>query len=316
MSFSGCNQVRGNWILSAFVAVLAASACSSEQTPAKAPQTASHFRFAPRVGLVFRHEMTHQEEFAVPAASFREALEWRILWEVRVEKEGDYYLYRRRLLQLELSKNGESLLSGKEMGAQNAEIVQVMNPYGIVRDVTGTEQLTEAIASLAPEAQRAAVGQQFSPTNLRELLMERAVDVFDDVVDRPTEVGASWPARHSGGLLLPTSVRVDAALACGATECRKLVRSYDIDQQQLGEVARLRVARFVAQRQWEPGTLQVVDTNVGAEDSFVVEPASCHFHDALLTEQGRILLRGPEGRSAEVVLTSRDSSHAEYPPAN
>jgi hypothetical protein len=314
MSFSGCNQVRGNWVLAAFVAALTASACGSEQTTAKVPQTSSHFQFAPRVGLVFRHEMTHLDEFAVPAASFREALEWRILWEVRVDKQDAFYLYHRRLLELGLSKNGQTVLSGKEISGKNAEIVQVMNPYGIVHDVTGTEQLTEAIASLVPEAQRAAVAQQFSPTNLRELLMDRAVDVFDDVVDKPTDVGASWPARKTGGLLQPKNVRVDSALACGATECRRLVRSYDIDQQQLGEVARLRVARFVAERQWDPATLQVVDTNVAAEDSFVVEPTSCHFHDALLTEQGHILLRDAEGRSAEVVLTSRDSSHAEYPP--
>ena len=33
-----------------------------------------------------------------------------------------------------------------------------------------------------------------------------------------------------------------------------------------------------------------------------------------LTEQGRVLLRTPEGRSAEVVITSHDASHAEYPP--
>ena len=289
-------------------------ACGSEQTSAKVAQKVpAHFEFAPRVGLVFRHEMAHSEEFAIPAASFREAVEWRISWEVRVEKEGDYYLYRRRLLELGLSKNGEPVLSGHEIAAQNAEIVQVMNPYGIARDVTGTEQLTEAIASLAPEAQRLAVAQHFSPTNLRELLMERAVDAFGDIVGRPTDVGLSWPARESPGLLQPKNVRVDSALPCGATECRKLVRSYDIDQQQIGDVARRRVARFVAERQWDASTLQVSDTNVVAEDSFVVEPSTCHFHDALLTEQGRIVLQGPEGRSAEVVITRRDTSHAEYP---
>ena len=315
MNVSGSKRARGNCIASTLVAALMASACGSEQTPAKAPQTAAHFEFAPRVGLVFRHEMTHLDEFAVPSASFREAVEWRILWEVRVDKQDDYYLYHRRLLELGLSINGQPVLRGDEIGGQNAEIVQVMNSYGIAQDVTGTEQLTEAITSLVPEEKRAAVAQQFSPTNLRELLLARAVDVFDDVVGRPTHVGATWPARQSPGLLQPKNVRVDSALACGATECRRLVRSYDIDQQKMGEVARRRVARFVAARQWDPEALQVVDTNVAAEDSFVVEPASCHFHDALLTEQGRMLLQGPEGRNAEVVITSRDASHAEYPPA-
>jgi hypothetical protein len=315
MNIPGSGRAReAGWAFSMLAAALLVIACGSDQTSAKVAQkTPAHFEFSPRVGLVFRHEMTHLDEFAIPAASFREAVQWRILWEVRVEKEGDYYLYRRRLLELELTKNGEPVLTGNEIAGQNAEIVQVMNPYGIARDVTGTEQLTEAIASLAPEAQRLAVAQHFSPTNLRELLMERAVDAFGDIVGRPTDVGLSWPARKSPGLLQPKNVRVDAALACGAAECRKLVRSYDIDQQQIGDVARRRVARFMAERQWDASTLQVSDTNVVAEDSFVVEPSTCHFHDALLTEQGRILLQGPEGRSAEVVITSRDASHAEYP---
>jgi hypothetical protein len=81
-------------------------------------------------------------------------------------------------------------------------------------------------------------------------------------------------------------------------------------------VARRRLARFVAEQRWDPEALQVLETNVVAEDSFVVEPATCHFHDALSTEEGRLVLRGPAGRSAEVVLTRRDSSHAEYPLAN
>ena len=309
------SQVRGKyWVLPTLVAALMTAACSSDQSAPKVAQIGPRFVFAPQVGRVFHHEMKHLDEFTVPAASFREALEWRVLWEVRVEQEGEYYMYHRRLLELGLSVNGQPLLNGNEITGQNAEIVQVMNSYGIVRDVTGTEQLTEAIASLVPEAQRAAAIQQFSPTNLRELLMARAVDAFDDVVGRPTHVGDSWQARESPGLLQPKDVRVNAALACGATECRELVRNYDIDQQQLGEVARRRVARFVAQQQWNPETLKLVDTKIVAQDRFVVEPATCHFHDALLTEQGRFVLTGPGGNSAEVLLTSQDSSHAEYPP--
>jgi hypothetical protein len=291
-----------------------APACGGDQTSAKVAQATQNFVFAPHVGLVFRHEMKHLDEFTVPAQSFREALEWRVLWEVKVEQERDDYLYHRRLVELALSVNGEALLTGNEVTAQNAEIVQMMSAHGRAQDVTGTEQLTEAISSLVPEAQRTAVAQQFSPTNLRELLMARAVDTFDDVVGKPTYIGATWPARKSPGLLQPKDVRVDSARACGGTECRKLVRSYDIDQQELGDLARRRVARFVAQQKWDPKALQLVDTNVTAEDRFVVEPATCHFHDALLTEQGRFVLEGPGGGRAEVLLTSRDSSHAEYPP--
>ncbi|HWO10366.1 MAG TPA: hypothetical protein VNN80_12825 [Polyangiaceae bacterium] len=315
MNVSRSDQVRWkNWVFSSSVAALLTAACGSGQAPAKVAQAPSNFVFAPRVGQVFRHEMKHLDEFTVSAGSFREAQEWRILWEVRVDQEGAYYLYHRRLVEFELNVNGQPLLTGNEITAQNAEIVQVMDRYGRARDVTGTEQLTEAIASLVPEAQRAMVSQQFSPTNLRELLMERAVDVFDDVVGKPADIGASWPAREAPGLLQRKDVRVDSALACGATECRKLVRSYAIDQQKLAEVARRRVARFVAQQKWDPNALQVVDSNVNAEDSFVVEPTTCHFHDALLTEQGRVVLQGPAGGLAEVLLRSRDSSHAEYAP--
>jgi hypothetical protein len=321
MSFSGSSQVRGSqvrgrtWAVLSLVAALLAPACASQQTPAQAAQDADQFEFAPRVGQVFRHEMKHLDEFTVSEASFREAQEWRILWEVRIDQKGDDYLYHRRLVELALSVNGEPVLTGNEVTAQNAEIVQVMGRYGLALDVTGTEQLTEAIASVVPEAQRAAVAEQFSPTNLRETLLARAVDTFDDVVGKPANVGASWPARERPGLLKPKEVRVDAALDCGSTGCRKLVRSYDIDQQMIGEVARRRVARFMAQQQWDSHAVQVVETNVTAEDSFVVEPTTCHFHDALLTQQGRVVLQGPAGRRIDVVLKSQDSSHAEYPPA-
>jgi hypothetical protein len=316
MNVSGSRLARGRvYACSTLIGALMTLACGSEQTSAKVAETPSTFEFAPRVGLVFRHEMKHLDELTVAAASFREAVEWRALWEVRVEREGDYFLYRRRLLELGLTQNGQSVLTGGEIAGQNAEIVQVMNSFGIVHDVTGTEQLSEAIASLAPEAQRLAVSQQFSPTNLRELLMARAVDAFDDVVGKPVHVGASWSARKSPGLLQPKDVRVESALPCAATECRRLVRSYAIDQQELGEVARRRLGRFAAEKQWDPAALRVLETNVAAEDSFVVEPATCHFHDALATEEKRMVLQGPAGRSAEVVLTSRDSSHAEYPPS-
>lgn len=316
MNVSGCERGRTNWVFAALATALATAACTSpDQTPAKAAEAASHFEFAPPVGLVFRHEMTHLDEFTVPAASFREALEWRILWEVRVAQEGDYYLYHRRLLELGLSVNGQPVLTGNEITAQNAEIVQVMGRNGFARDVTGTEQLTEAIAAVLPEASQAAATQQFSPTNLRELLLERAVDAFGDVVGKPTDVGATWPARESAGLLERKDVRVESALACGATACRKLVRSYDIDQQMIGDVARRRVARFLAQQNWDPEALQVLETNVGAEDTFVVEPSTCLFHDGLLNEQGRVVLQGPTGARAEVMIASRDTSHAEYPVA-
>ena len=315
MIFSGSSQVRGRTrALLSLLAALMAPACGAPQTPAEAAQSASEFEFAPRVGVVFRHEMKHLDEFSVPEASFRDAQEWRILWEVRIDQEGDNYLYHRRLVELALSVNGEPVLTGNEVTAKNAEIVQVMGRYGLALDVTGTEQLTGAIVSVVPEAQRATVAEQFSPTNLRETLLARAVDAFDDVVGKPANVGASWPAKESPGLLKAKEVRVDSALDCGATVCRKLVRSYDIDQKTMGELAGRRVARFAAQQQWDSKAVQVVETNVTAEDSFVVEPLTCHFHDALLTQQGRVILEGPAGRRIEVVLTSQDSSHSEYPP--
>ena len=79
------------------------------------------------------------------------------------------------------------------------------------------------------------------------------------------------------------------------------------------DVTRRRVARFAAQQKLDPEALQVLETNVGAEDTFVVEPSTCLFHDGLLTEQGRVVLQGPSGGRAEVLIASRDTSRAEYP---
>jgi hypothetical protein len=315
MNASASNPFRGKtWACAALVAALTAPACSSEQTPAKVPEATDQFVFAPRVGSTFQHEMKHRDEVAVPSASFHEALEWRILWEVQVEQQDENFLYQRRLVELGLNVNDQPVLQGNEITAQKADITQVMSSEGRPLDVTGTDELTAAIASLAPENQRSAVAQHFSPANLRELLLGRAVDAFADVVNKPTHVGSTWSAGESAGLLQPTSVRVDSALACGGTQCRRLVRSYELDQQQLADVARRRVAHFVAQQNWDPNALKVVDTSIRAEDSFVVEPMSCHFHEALLVEQGRFTLEGPDGRRVEVMLSSQDSSRAVYPP--
>lgn len=314
MNVSTGSRVRGrNWGVAAVVAGLAL-ACSPEQTPAKSAQVDQKFVFAPHVGLVFHHEMKHIDALTVTGSPFRDAQEWRILWEVRIDQEGDKYLYHRRLLELAFKLNDQVLFAGSEVAARKAEIVQVMSHDGHALDVTGTEQLTQALTSLVPEAARSAVAEAFSPAAMRELLLARAVDAFDEVVGKPAKVGDSWTVSESDGPLRAKTVRVDSALACGAAECRKLVRTYDVDREKVGDLVRARVASFVRDQHWDATSVAVVDANVKVEDTFVVEPATCLFHDALLTEQGHMLLQGPAGAHAEVVLTATDASHADYPP--
>src|SRR5262252_5455983 len=92
------------WLL--FGALLAVIGCASGQSSANAPEPQRKFVFAPRVGLVFRHEMKNTDEFAIVGSSFRDAVERRFVWEVTVGEQGGNYTYKRRLVQLGLTVNG------------------------------------------------------------------------------------------------------------------------------------------------------------------------------------------------------------------
>lgn len=307
------------WLLFALLGVasltLASTACSSSSGPAKSAESSTTFVFKPRVGSVYRHEMKNSEEVTIPGSNFRDAGEWRVVWEVKVEDAGGSYRYRRRLVELGITLNGEQILKGPEVEPRRAEIIQHMSPEGRVLDVTGTEQLTETLASLVPEGARDAVRKEFSPANLKEILKARAVDAFDEIVGKPADVGQSWTAQGDYGPLRSKLVRVDSSVGCGGSTCRKLTRTFDVDQQKIGEVARARVAGFLTAQGWDPNAVKVVDASVQVVDSFAVEPETCHFHDALMTEEGKLTLEGPNGNRLELVLTSKHESHAEYPAA-
>lgn len=296
------------------VAALFALACGGSQGPAKGTEPGQKFVFAPPVGLVFRHEMKQLDEFSIPGSAFRESEEWRVLWEVKVEDGGDKYLYRRRLVEFAIKLNGEQILAGSEVTPRRAEIVQVMGKDGKVLDITGTEQLTETLASLVPPDDRASVKAQFSPAVLRATLTARAEDAFDEVVGKPADVGQTWSAQGSFGPFKGKTVRVDSALGCRGGSCRKLVRTFEVDEQMIDELVKKRVAGFLAERGWDPAAVRVVESNLKVEDQFVVEPASCLFHDAQLTDQGSVVLEGPNKGRLELVVSSKHSSHSEYPP--
>jgi hypothetical protein len=302
-------------LLGAASLTLASTACSSSSGgAAKSAESSTTFVFKPRVGLVYRHEMKTSEEVTIPGSNFRDAGEWRVLWEVTVEDAGGSYRYRRRLVELAITLNGEQILKGKEVEPRRAEIIQHMSKEGRVLDVTGTEQLTETLTSLVPEGARDAVRKEFSPANLKGILMARAVDAFDEIVGKPADVGQSWTTQGDFGPLRAKMVRVDSSVGCGGRTCRKLTRTFDVDQQKIGELARARVAGFLTTQGWDPSAVKVVDATVKVVDTFAVEPDTCHFHDALMTEEGKLTLEGPNGGRLELVLTSKHESHAEYPP--
>ena len=299
--------------LVAVLPALLALACGPSPTPPKAAEPSGMFVFAPQPGLVFRHQMKQFEEFAIAGTSFRESEEWRVLWEVQVAEEADRVLYNRRLVELAITVNGKALLTGNEIESRQAKITQVMSRDGRVLDVTGTDQLTAALVSVVPESERAWIAEEFSPANLRELLLARAVDAFEEVVGKPSDVGATWSATHHFGALTAKTMLVDSALGCGSKNCRKLVRTFDVDQQLVADVARARVADFVTSQGGDPAAVKVIDSNLTVEDFFVVEPETCLFHDATLSGSGRFVLEGPKGGKIELALTSKHESHSEYP---
>jgi len=303
---------RTRWSLLAPLAAVLAVACGAQQNPPSGGP-ATKFVFAPRVGGEFTHQMKHLDEVTVPGSNFRDSQEWSAVWKVKVEDGGDKYLYRRRLAEFSVTLNGQKLLNGQEIEPKKAEIVQVMSKDGRVLDVTGAETLTEALASLVPESERARVKQEFAPERLRAMLAARAVDSFDEVVGKPAEVGSTWKAESKFGPLKGKTVVVDSAVGCGGRQCRKLTRVFDIDQEMVNDVVRQRVATFLQQKGWKPSAARVADSNMKVEDVFVVEPATCHFHDANLNEEGFVVLKDPAGASLKIVMTSKAESHADYP---
>jgi hypothetical protein len=104
---------------------------------------------------------------------------------------------------------------------------------------------------------------------------------------------------------------VDSAVGCGGRSCLKLVRSFDVDQKQIADAVRQHIVAFSSEF---GGELRVVDSNLKIQDTFEVEPDTCHFHDADLTQQSTFTFEGPKGNSIKVALTSKQTSHAEYPP--
>jgi len=295
---------------------VSATACKSGETSAaKAPESKKKFVFAPRVGLVFRHEMKNLEEITVPNSNFRDSVESRILWEVTVTEQSDgKYIYKRRLVELGLTVNGATVLSGKEIEPRRAEIQQVMSKDGHVIDVTGTEQITQAIVSLVKEPAKARVAEMFSAENLRQMLRARATDAFEEVVGKPADVGSSWSAKENYGPLKGKMVYVDSAIGCGGRSCVKLKRAFDVDQQKVGESVRLRMAGFLKESGADPAAVKLVDSNLKVEDTFVVEQDTCHMHDSTMLQEGQFVFEGPTKNRVSVVLTSKQTSHSEYPP--
>jgi hypothetical protein len=290
-------------------------ACSSTQNSSRAPNADRTFMFAPRVDMKFRHEMKNLDEVAVAGSNYRDSVESRVLWEVTVTQEGDTkYFYHRRLLELGLKVNGADVLVGPEIASQRAEVVQMMSRDGHVIDITGTEQVTQALKTVVPPAERARVAEVFSPENLRTMLMTRAVDAFDEVVGKPTDHGSTWSSKMGNGPLRGKQVLVDSSVGCGPKTCRKLKRTFDVDPEKVGDFARRRVAAFLASSGLEPGSMRVVEAKLKVEDTFVVEPDTCHFHDANLAQEGKVVLEGPKGNRMEVIFTNKQTSHAEYPP--
>jgi len=301
------------------LSALSGAACKSGQTSANAPSTSlKKFVFAPRVGLTFQHEMKNLDEIAVTGSSFRDSVESRVLWEVKVKEDSSgKYNYVRRLVEFGLKVNGAELLKGKEVEPRRAEIVQVMSKDGHVIDVSGTAQITEALAALvADPTAKARIKEMFSPENIRELLRARAVDAFDEVVGKPADVGSSWSAKENYGPLKGKMVFVDSALGCGGRSCVKLKRAFDVDQQKVGEAVRQRMAGFLKESGADPAAVKLVDSNLKVEDTFVVEQDTCHFHDSSLVQEGQFVFEGPQKNRVAVTLTSKQTSHAEYPPPN
>jgi hypothetical protein len=287
------------------------SACAqpgAESNTAAAAQS-STFVYAPAVGKPVRETMRRYEEMSIPGSPIRESEEWTMEWDAVTTRESNLYKRSLKLVGLKIAANGQEVLRGDEVKANQVVLEVLTDKDANVVDVRGTDQFSAAIVGLgAPEAQP-VLRRIFSPERLKALAVLRTVELRSDFVGRPSQVGSQWMASDPNGG--PTrEIRVVAEEACGSARCAKVTRKFDVDKNALYQEVSARVAEYVKSQGGDPSQIKVSGMDLKLQDSISLDPASMDCHGARFIQDATIRVAGPNGELPVAFKQRRETDYA------
>lgn len=284
------------------------SACGGAESE---PKTASQvkpaaFTYAPALETPRRESMRRIEEVSIPGSPMRESEQWSMEWQVTTTRETNLFRRNLRLVGLKINVNGAEQLRGDEVKASQAAIDVLTDKDSNVVDVRGTEELSKAIVSLADPKAQPVLERVFSPARLKMLVVVRSMELHADFVGRPTAVGSQWIATDQSSNAT-RKISIVGETPCGATQCLKVVREYDLDQQSVYGQISARVAAYVQAQGGDPTQVSLVGMEVKLEDQLVIDPATMDFHGARFNQEAKIRVKGPNGELSVVFSTRRET---------
>jgi hypothetical protein len=287
------------------VLCFAVSACSGSKTAADAKPGA--FNYAPALDKPSHETMRRLEEISIPGTPLRNAEEWTLDWDVVTTKDGDNYKRSLKLTGLKIDVNGQPLLKGDEVKSAGATVDIITDKESHVIDVKGADQLSKAIVGLgAPDAQP-ALGRIFSAERLRILAAVRSMELHQDFVGRPAQVGSQWEAVDPEGG--SKQIRVASEVPCAAGKCVQVVREYKLDEKTLyGDISEL-VAAYVKEQGGDPSKVALVGMDVKLEDSLVIDPMTMDYYGAKFDQAATIRVAGPNGELPVSMKVQRETSY-------
>jgi hypothetical protein len=312
-----------SWALLAMA--LGASACSSSgATHAGArgmaemqAATPDDFTFAVPPGT--RFVWTERRAFDVKLAGtpVAERDESELRWDVTA-RPSDFgtTIFDELLVAAKVTRDGATVVDGTPAAA----LLQVVVDSGAnIQDIRGLEGVSRSLLALAPAAKEGRAARLFSPRDLRALVVTRHDLFLGDVVFRPAREGATWivPPRSQGDALL-RRYTVQRLEPCDGTACAQLRLFVALDPRSIEGIARAIVERHLAAQGGEDSTrgdgarLSVRQAHYRIEGTALIEPATMLAHGALLTESGRALVDGPDGRPYEVDVRGRTEDSYDY----
>jgi hypothetical protein len=134
----------------------------------------------------------------------------------------------------------------------------------------------------------------FSPERLRILAAVRSIELHEDFVGKPAQVGSEWTANDAegGGT---RQIKVAAEAPCAAGKCVQVVRRYEIDKNAVFADVSDSVAAYVKEQGGDPSQIKLVGMDVKLEDSLVIDPNTMDYFGAKFDEQATIRVAGPKG---------------------
>lgn len=297
----------------ALLLALNAVACAPDKPAESAGENAVFepgvFSFNPEVGASFKHVMTRLEQVEIIGSPLQRSEKWRTTWQVSIAQEVDLFVYQATLEALEIHIDGKALLKGAEVTGQGGKMELLFDKKGHMVDIRHTETLTEVLSAVVPPDKREAVGQFFSPQNLKLLFLHRANERSRDLLGRPASEGVIWKGdlveQGSGHVI--KELRVTGTENCGKSKCVNVVRTLSPSPDLVWAAARSKVKEYVIAQGGDAQSVELTNAEVQLKDTFLVDPHRMQFHHAEFDQQATLSVATAQGDLSVKFTTHRES---------